>query len=146
MAGGLDQLPALAESARLAGSPTVLTVDAGPGVPSLVQSSVFRIVQESLTNAVRHAPGEPVQVKVAQTSGEILLSVSNSMPVHEDGGGADPAAESAARAGNGAGLRNMALRTAQLSGTFSAGRSPAGTGGSGDTWQVRVRLPVEGHQ
>ena len=141
MAGGLDQLQALAESARLAGSPVTLTADAEPGLPVLVQSSIFRIVQESLTNAVRHAPGEPVQVKLAQTAGEILLSVSNSLPVRTHDGGADTSAESADSTGNGTGLRNMALRTAQLSGTFSAGRTAGG-----DTWQVQVRLPAEGHQ
>jgi signal transduction histidine kinase len=141
MAGGLDQLQALAESARLAGSPVTLTADAEPGLPVLVQSSIFRIVQESLTNAVRHAPGEPVQVKLAQTAGEILLSISNSLPVRTHDGDADTSAESADRTGNGSGLRNMALRTAQLSGTFSAGRTAGG-----NTWQVQVRLPAEGSQ
>ncbi|WP_461168843.1 sensor histidine kinase [Arthrobacter sp. Z1-15] len=149
MAGGLEQLQTLTESARLAGNPATLAVDAGPELPVLVQSSIFRIVQESLTNAVKHAPGEPVHVAVQQRAGEILLTVSNSLPAEAPGAGAglsgaDPAG-TAARAGNGTGLRNMALRTAQLSGTFHAGRT-AGPAGTAAIWQVQVRLPSEGHQ
>lgn len=142
-AGGLGQLEALTDSARLAGNPVELTIDAAPGgLPVLVHSSIFRMVQESLTNAIKHAPGEPVRVLVRQTPWEVLLTVSNTLPA-----GPGPAATGA---GNGAGLRNMALRTAQLSGTFSAGRA-GGAGEPGDpapaeTWQVHVRLPVEGQQ
>ncbi|WAP53088.1 histidine kinase [Arthrobacter sp. ATA002] len=157
MAGGLEQLRSLTESARLAGNPAELTLDADPELPVLLQSSIFRIVQESLTNAVRHAPGEPVKVVLRQEAGEVQLTVSNSLPAAADAAGRPgPAGTSGGTApgGNGTGLRNMALRTAQLSGVFSAGRTRDDDGGSGparpdapaDTWQVKVRLPLDGAQ
>ncbi|MBP3043393.1 hypothetical protein KKR91_10290 [Arthrobacter jiangjiafuii] len=161
MAGGLDQLQALAESARLAGNPVELEVSPeletvpegvlleeagaeGAGaqhrLPVLLQSSIYRIVQETLTNAIRHAPGEPVRVQVRRSSDEIRLNVTNSLPA--PGSEPGPAAD-----GNGTGLRNMALRATQLSGTFSAGPSPHHDDAAGDSakmWEVSVRLPVKG--
>lgn len=158
MAGGLDQLQTLTESARLAGNPVRLRIDAEPGgLPVLVQSSIFRIVQESLTNAVKHAPGQPVQVLVRHTSDEVLLTVSNPLDAGTGRRNRDGGVDSS----SGSGLRNMAFRTAQLSGTFSAGpaggETPGGETGAGDdtgdgnsngsdVWQVQVCLPVEGKQ
>ena len=155
MAGGLDQLQALAESARLAGNPVELEVapDVDPvpegagaqhRLPVLLQSSIYRIVQETLTNAIRHAPGEPVRVQVRRTADEIRLNVTNLLPAPGSNPGSNPGP---AAGGNGTGLRNMALRATQLSGTFSAGPSPHHDNATGDStqmWEVAVRLPVKG--
>ena len=136
MAGGLDDLEALARSARLAGNPVDFFVAASGEVPALVHSSVYRIVQESLTNAVRHAPGQQVRVHIRRDGGEMLLRVENILPA------SGPAASGSGPngPGNGTGLRNMALRADQLAGSFTAGRRA--TPGGPDTWQVEAVLPL----
>ncbi|MCQ1953246.1 sensor histidine kinase [Arthrobacter sp. zg-Y238] len=136
-AGGLGQLESLAASARLAGSPVELDLPGDVEVPVLVGSSVYRIVQESLANAVRHAPGCPVSISVRLRDRRLELSISNALPA--SGGG------SSAAAGNGSGLRNMNLRAAQLGGTFSAGRVAGSSPGQDlrPVWLVEAALPIE---
>jgi len=77
-----------------------------------------------MTNAVKHAPGSPVTVSAALDGPELVLEVSDGGP-----GGADPA---------GSGLRSIAERVAELSGSLTI-RSAPGAGTS-----VAVRLPAPG--
>lgn len=138
-AGGLDQLAALAASARMAGNPVELDLEPGVEVPVLVGSTCYRIVQEALANAVRHAPGCPVTVRIRKAGGVLDISVRNTLPRAEErssNAGVDPC-----RAGNGAGLRNMSLRAGQLEGTFRAGLTE--TENSGTEWLVQAHLPAE---
>ena len=109
----VDDLIALVERVRLAGTPVNLTV---VGDSSAHADVVHRVVQESLTNAMRHAPGAPVTVRVHADARRMEVSVSN------DGLGPGPSA------GRGYGLIGLAERVEFAHGTFESGPGPHGRG------------------
>ncbi|MCB5910881.1 sensor histidine kinase [Streptomyces pinistramenti] len=137
----LDGLEALLGQARTNGAASGLTftlddtrhadgTDPRAALPAPVELAAYRIVQESLTNALKHAaPGE-VAVRLEQARGG-PLGIAVISPF---GGRSGPRAP-----GSGAGLVGMRERTTLLGGTFEAGpvRGPAGT-----VWQVRAQLPA----
>ncbi|GGJ36160.1 sensor histidine kinase [Streptomyces brasiliensis] len=120
----LDGLGSLVESARAGGLDVTLDADHGP-VPAPVELAAYRIVQESLTNALKHARPGRVTVTLARRDGVLDVRVTSPFG-HRDG----PRAP-----GLGAGLVGMQERAALLAGTFDAG--PAG-----DLWTVRAALPL----
>ena len=91
--------------------------------------AAYRIVQESLTNAIKHAPGAPIEIAIREAQDEFELDVTNAAP----GNGAS----GLERAGAGRGLAGMRERAAACGGTLSAGRTPAGG------WRVSARLPAQ---
>ncbi|MFF8441614.1 sensor histidine kinase [Streptomyces californicus] len=103
--------------------------DAG-ALPTPVELAAYRIVQESLTNALKHAAPGPVAVRLGR-SGE-LLTVEVTSAVGSRAGPTAP--------GSGAGLVGMRERAALLGGTFGAGAEPGG--GGAKIWRVRAELPV----
>jgi len=105
----LADVDALAETARAAGLDVATELDGLHGVPPTVGLAAYRIVQEALANAARHAPDGPVTVRARGTSGQLLLLVSNPLP-DEPVGGTD-----------GHGLAGMRERAVLLGGTLSAG-------------------------
>lgn len=136
----LSDLPALIEAARRAGVTVELSVPADlEEVPSGVGVCAYRIVQESLSNAGRHAPGSAIRVSVDQGSGAVVLRVANG-PVGQPG--LRPAAESGPPAGPGPrpgnGLAGMRERVMLLGGSLSAG--PVADGG----FVVSAVLPLGG--
>jgi signal transduction histidine kinase len=125
----LSDLPVLIDAARQAGVPVQLaelsTLDQ---VPSGVGVCAYRIVQESLSNASRHAPGAAVTVSVDQAASAVLLRVANGPggpPGDGHGLGHGPAAMKA-RGGPGQGLAGMRERVALLGGSLTAGPEPGG--------------------
>lgn len=123
----LAQLPILVDAARAAGI-TVRVRDSlnGTALPSAVDQAAYRIVQEALTNAMKHAPGQEVDIDVRTEATDLALSVRNpTVPVRNRP--PDDARHS--------GLMNMRERAAALGGTFTAG---PGAGG----WEVLARLPI----
>ena len=125
---GIADLPALIDTVRRAGAEVELSLDAGDAVataPQGVQIAVFRIVQEALSNAVRHAPGATVRVRVRADTADVHIRVEN-----------DPPASTPTGHGAGYGLRGMRERAELLGGSLSSG--PTGDGG----WAVEARLPV----
>ncbi|MEU0217676.1 histidine kinase [Streptomyces sp. NPDC006265] len=124
----LDSLGSLVEGARTNGLDVTLDVAHGT-VPVPFELAAYRIVQESLTNALKHAGPGRVAVSVDQRDG--LLNVTVTSPYGDRDGPSAP--------GSGAGLVGMRERTALLDGTFEAGPedSPAGK-----FWAVRATLPV----
>ena len=94
-------------------------------LPAMVDASAYRIVQEALTNVLRHAGGPEVRVS-ARRAGERL-----EIEVLDDGPGS-PAA------GEGHGIAGMRERAAALGGTFEAGPVPHGG------WRVFATLPAGG--
>ncbi|GAA1417333.1 histidine kinase [Streptomyces thermospinosisporus] len=124
----LDGLTALVEGARANGLDAALDAE-HEAVPAPVELAAYRIVQESLTNALKHgAPGR-VTVWLRQQDGTLALRVTSPY------GGRD-----APRApGSGAGLVGMRERAALLHGTFDAGPQD---GPDGKVWVVRAELPV----
>jgi signal transduction histidine kinase len=122
---GLDQLPVLLQQARLAGLDAELEVQGEPRpLPPGMDLSAYRIVQEALTNAVRHAGPSRARVLVRYGDGDIRLEV------RDDGLGPRP--------GNGAGhgLVGMRERVNLFGGDLDAGPRPEGG------FEVAARLPL----
>ncbi|BBH67955.1 two-component sensor histidine kinase [Actinoplanes sp. OR16] len=124
---GLAMLPALVDQVREAGTPVHLTIDdPPPELPSAVDLSAYRIVQEALTNTIKHGgTGTRAHVGVTRSATAVHITVS------DDGAGTTPGD------GQGAGLRGMRERVRLLGGRFDAGPSPAGG------FVVHAELPVE---
>jgi signal transduction histidine kinase len=93
-----------------------------------VQAVVYRIVQEALTNVLRHAGASRVEVRVARDGDAVDVSV------RDDGTGGGPT--SGGERGAGQGLRGMRERAAAVGGTVESGPAPGGG------WRVAARLPV----
>ncbi|MEW2045008.1 sensor histidine kinase [Streptomyces sp. NPDC005476] len=107
----LDRLDALLENTRAAGLDVVAEVEGeAPAYPPGVQLSAYRIVQEALSNALRHAPGSQVRVEVAHHERGLHLEVTNSRPRR-------PVPSSP---GAGHGLLGMRERAVMLGGHVSA--------------------------
>ncbi|MFF9474809.1 sensor histidine kinase [Streptomyces roseolus] len=130
---GLDALVAQAGANGTASGLRFVLDDArrdGPGLPAPVELAAYRIVQEALTNALKHAvPGE-VRVALARSDGALRVTVTS--PYGERPGPRAP--------GSGAGLVGMRERVALLGGALEAG--PVADGGGGEVWRVRAELPV----
>lgn len=128
----LEGLDALLGQARTNGSGSglefVLHDDRPPGaaVPAPVELAAYRILQESLTNALKHAAPGTVSVRVARAGGRLSVAVDS--PYGDRPGPRAP--------GSGAGLIGMRERAELLGGWFTAGRS-------GAVWRVRAILPAE---
>ncbi|MEM9386556.1 MAG: sensor histidine kinase [Pseudomonadota bacterium] len=124
---GVGDLPALVREVGDVGPAVALTMDpTASALPARLQLTAYRIVQEALTNVIRHA-GEGVAVDVAITRLEGMLLVA----VRDDGRGGDITESS------GHGLRGMRERVELIGGRFDAGRLANGG------FQVRAELPVE---
>jgi signal transduction histidine kinase len=129
---GLGELPALAESVRAAGLPVHLVVDgSGAALPPAVDVSAYRIVQEALTNVLKHAGSAHAEVSIGYADDSVTIEVT------DDGPGlraADPVWAETAPGGRG--LAGMRERVALFGGDLRAGPGPDGG------FTVRVRLPV----
>lgn len=146
----LDALDALVERARsdatsVSGLKFTLCDERPPGgaaLPTPVELAAYRIVQESLTNTLKHAaPGE-VTVRLAQhADGPVaggVLEVGVTSPYDTRPGDAHPGPRAP---GSGMGLIGMRERVSLLGGTLEAGPH---TGPSGAVWRVRAVLPLDG--
>jgi signal transduction histidine kinase len=120
---GLADLPRLAEQAAIGGVDVDLDVPGGADLPETVALSVFRIVQESLTNVVKHAAPARCRVAVAAGPGEVRVEVT------DDGRRAVPPGV------RGQGLVGMRERVGMYGGDFAAGPRPEGG------FAVHARLP-----
>lgn len=100
-------------------------------LPAPVELAAYRIVQESLTNALKHAGAGPVGVVLARDAKALTVRVTSRY-------GERPGPRAP---GSGAGLVGMRERVALLGGEFHAG--PAADGGGARIWQVRAVLPAE---
>ena len=126
-AAGLGDLEGVAAQLRAAGIDVTLDVAAAGSVPTPVHAASYRIVQEALTNVLRHARARTVSV-VARSDEDMLTLV-----VEDDG---DGAANGGSSEGAGAGVRGMRERAEALGGMLSAG--PGEDGG----WRVTAALPL----
>lgn len=126
---GAGDLPALAARVSAAGLPVDLDVAGDLStLPTGVGLSAYRIVQEALTNALKHAgPRATVHIAVCRRPDAVELTIADT------GYGAGGAPDE--RRGNG--LRGMRERVAMLGGTLAAGDGPRGG------FQVHTRLPLE---
>lgn len=121
---GVDQLGDLLESFRRAGSQVDWQVEGDLTALSPTKGlTLYRILQEALTNATRHAPGLPARVSVSAGPDGTRLRVDNAAPDERPEG-----------RGPGAGLIGMRERAEAVGGRFSAGPGP-------DGWRVEAVLP-----
>ncbi|MEU8617866.1 sensor histidine kinase [Streptomyces sp. NPDC048623] len=125
-APGLDRLPELVEQAAAAGLTVRTETEGRPRrLPPGTELAAFRIVQEALTNVVRHSGSRTATVVLGYRPGALELSVDDAGPA--TGGDAG---------GSGNGLAGMRERAAALGGTIEAGTRPDGG------FRVRASLPV----
>jgi signal transduction histidine kinase len=116
-----DGIPALVERFRAAGAPVTLSVEGNlAGVPATSGATLYRILQEALTNAAKHAPGRHIEVRVRTRGGHAELVVDSAGPP---------------TSGRGMGLTTMHERAEAVGGSCDAG-----PGGSG--WRVRASVPI----
>ena len=135
---GLADVPRLVDESRAAGLRVRLTVGgARRGLSEETERTAYRVVQEALTNVLKHAPGADAEVVLAYVPGGVALAVSNSCP---GGEGAEEGSEGARRTlpSGGNGLVGMRERVTALGGTFAA--EPTGEGG----FRVECRLTAVG--
>ena len=126
---GAAGLPALVEQFRSAGADVTLTVEGDiAGLPATTGLAVYRIAQEALTNAAKHAPGAPTEVGLRVWGGEVTLTVDSRT---------GPGKAASTGAGPGLGVISMRERAESVGGSCEAG--PGGRG-----WLVRARLPLTG--
>jgi signal transduction histidine kinase len=126
----LQRLEQFAGELRASGLPVELSVVGEPrAVPPGVDVSAYRIVQEALTNALKHAGPACARVQVTFEDDAVLVDVT------DDGRGAATPAVAANGAGGGHGLVGMRERVAIVGGEVDAGPRPQGG------YAVRARLP-----
>jgi signal transduction histidine kinase len=120
---GLEDLDELLESARTGGVTVTREVSGAPQpLPDGVNLSAYRIVQEALSNAMRHAPGSAVQVKLHYGDAALVIEVRNDRGVAAPlKNGGQPAA---AGLGGGHGIIGMRERATMLGGHLRAGPTP----------------------
>ncbi|GAA1815757.1 sensor histidine kinase [Agromyces neolithicus] len=124
----IDGIPALIDDVRARGTEVDLSVE-GPQVPlgPVAELAAYRMVQESLANAAKYAPGSRGAVRIEFTAAHVRLSVSND---------ASPTGERGVVASGGHGLVGMRERAALVGGTVQAG--PQAKGG----WRNELVLPL----
>ena len=121
---GLEDLPGLLDSARAGGVTVTTEVTGAPRpLPDGVNLSAYRIVQEALSNAMRHAPGSAVQVKLFYGEAALIIEIRNDGCAN--GAQADRAAPEQDRwaglGGGGHGIIGMRERATMLGGHLQAG-------------------------
>ena len=122
-APGIGDLPGLVESVRAGGLAVELDAESGHVTPG-VSTTVFRVVQEALTNVVRHSNARAARVAVHRDGGILVTRVSD-----------DGEAVRARTPGSGRGLAGLADRVRAFDGTVTSGRTA-------DGWLVEARIPV----
>jgi signal transduction histidine kinase len=126
-APGLAAVEALIEGARSGGGEIDFQVAGTPPerVPDAVQLAAFRIIQESLTNTRRHAPGAPAGVAIAYGNDRLRLTIENTTVSRRRNG---------SRREAGTGIRGMRERAAALGGTLE-------TENGGGRFRIAAELP-----
>jgi len=124
--------PAVMDSVASARSAGIsVTADVPDGLSAMLsaeaQAAVSRLVQESLTNAAKHAPGEAVDVSVRLVGSTVVAEVSNGLSAHSAAGPSSA---------DGFGLVGLRHRAAMLGGSLEVRRSP-------DAFALTLALPVD---
>ena len=124
---GLDQIGALIKRIRATGVPIEYRVQGTPRpLPHGIDLTAYRVVQEALTNAIKHASGASIDIDVTYAPAELGLKI-------DDSGGV---AGQTAASGNGRGLIGLKERVGVHGGTVEAGSRALGG------YRVRVQLPL----
>ncbi len=108
-------------------------------LPSGTDAAGYRIVQEALTNVVRHADADAVRVRIVQDGRDLVIEVEDDgggRPGSGSGSGSKDSASKDSASSGGSGIRGMRERATALGGELTAGRQ------AGGGWRVRARLPL----
>jgi signal transduction histidine kinase len=134
---GLDDLPGLLESARNGGVTVTSDVSGTPRpLPQGVDLSAYRIVQEALSNAMRHAPGAAVQVHLHYGEAALVIEVRNDSCAPGTQALWEQPGEPGSSDGGGHGIMGMRERAAMLGGHLEARPAPNGE------FLVTAALPI----
>jgi signal transduction histidine kinase len=126
---GLDRLRPLIDRVAAAGLPVELRISGSPRVlPPGLDLAAYRVVQEALTNVMKHTRQAKTVVRLDYSPEELVIEVA------DDGPPAATAANASAGPGAGRGLLGLRERVALYGGEFDAGQRPGGG------WRVRARL------
>jgi signal transduction histidine kinase len=133
-APGLADLDRLVTATAGAGVDVAVAIDGSrPDVPAAIDQAAFRIVQEALTNVVKHSGADRCQVSVRRHDGDLCVEITDPGGlVRVPGSGNSPAS------GAGHGIIGMRERVSLCRGAFSAGPLP------GQGFRVAARLPLAG--
>ncbi|MFD8326185.1 sensor histidine kinase [Streptomyces lydicus] len=137
----LNALGALVEQARPAADAAALTLhtdfpESFPEVSSVIEVTAYRIVQEALTNVLKHASAGRVRIRCEAGAEQLTISVDS--PLARPDGRARPRPVAQLTTGAGAGLAGMSERAALVGGIFDAGPDRTAPG----RWRVRAVLPL----
>ncbi|MGW3007985.1 sensor histidine kinase [Streptomyces sp. NPDC001219] len=137
----LNALEALVEQARPAADAAALTLHTAfperfPEVTSVIEVTAYRIVQEALTNVLKHASAGQVQIRCETGGGQLTLSVDSPLARPDGRAGQRPLEQLITGAGTG--LTGMSERAALVGGSLDAGPDPTTPG----RWRVRAVLPL----
>jgi signal transduction histidine kinase len=131
---GLDDIPALVARVRATGLPVDLSeTGAKRGVPQGPDLAAYRVVQEALTNVIKHAGAAPTKVRLDYRARDLLIDVSNARAA---AAGGEPGS-AVGVAGSGRGLIGLRERIAIYGGSLEVGPRPGGG------WRVRATIPHE---
>lgn len=122
----LPDLPRLLEASRAAGVAVSGRISVDAAVPAQVGRTVYRVVQEALTNAHQHARGAAIEVEVRRSGGAVVVTVGNAAAVSSEG----------LLPGSGFGLVGLRERLTVLGGSLQAGRTASGG------WEVTATVPL----
>jgi len=140
----VESLRALVRQAQHAGLPVTLETDLDGELPAAAARVLYRVMQESLTNVLRHAPGRNATVSLRTGNGRALLVIENAPNLKASSTQVVQALDAAdadrkdSPTRRGFGLLGMRDRVTDLDGSFSAG--PTTEGG----WRVTAELPIAG--
>ena len=143
---GVARIPALLARVGEIGMPVELTVDAPPGtspaLPPGIDLAAYRVVQEALTNVMKHAGPARTTVRLQYRPRDLLITVSDDGPPDSAPAAAGPGAGEGAGPGSGSvsggrGLIGLRERIAVYGGELDAGPRPGGG------WRLRARIPLE---
>jgi len=129
----VGEVPALVEQARRAGQPVELVLAVDDPTTGSIGLTAYRVVQEGLTNALKHAPGGRTLVSIEARAGVMTVEVRTT------GAPASALPPTPVPTGSGRGLTGLRERVEALAGEFAAG--PRADGG----FLVRARLPLPNH-
>ncbi|MFF8373583.1 sensor histidine kinase [Streptomyces lydicus] len=137
----LNALGALVEQARPAADAAALTLhtdfpESFPEVSSVIEVTAYRIVQEALTNVLKHASAGRVRIRCEAGTEQLTISVDS--PLARPDGRARQRPVAQLTTGAGAGLAGMSERAALVGGIFDAGPDRTAPG----RWRVRAVLPL----
>jgi len=124
----VGQVRSLVERVRAAGLPVELTITAARALPPGVDLAAYRVVQEALTNVIKHANQARTVIRIEYRPRELRIDVADDGVVVFDAGRAQP--------GAGRGLIGLRERIALYGGDLDAGPRPGGG------WRVQARIPL----